>query len=84
MVALGGLNTFVLHPRTKRSLAREAAIDEHGQISRSFHRSVLTESLLAVAVLLAAAILAFLTPARIQPGMTDTNMQNSSTIQNSR
>ena len=84
MVALGGLNTFVLHPRTKRLLAREAAIDEHGQMSRSFHRSVLVEALLGVAVLLAAAILAFLTPARIHPGMNESNMQDSNTIQNTR
>lgn len=84
MVALGGLNTFVLHPRTKRLLSREAAIDEHGQMSRSFHRSVFIEASLGVAVLLAAAVLAFLTPARIHPGMTESNMQNSNTIQNTR
>lgn len=84
MVALGGLNTFVLHPRTKRLLAREAAIDEHGQMSRSFHRSVFVEALLGVAVLLVAAILAFLTPARVHPGMTEPNMKDSNTMQSTR
>jgi copper transport protein len=69
MVALGGLNTFVIHPKAKRLLASddEAVTQEHVKLDRSFFRSVGVEALLGVAVLLAAAVLVFLQPAREHP-----------------
>ncbi|HEX8069292.1 MAG TPA: copper resistance protein CopC [Pyrinomonadaceae bacterium] len=69
MVALGGLNTFVIHPKAKRLLAGEgeATTGEHVKLDRSFYRSVGIEAVLGVAVLLAAAVLVFLQPAREHP-----------------
>lgn len=65
MVALGGLNTFVIHPRAERMLAGGgAATHEHLKLDRSFYRSVGAEAVLGVAALLAAAVLVFLQPAR--------------------
>jgi putative copper export protein len=69
MIALGGLNTFILHPRASRLLEKEeSALDvQSGKMRRSFYRSVIIEAALGVFVLLAAAILVFLQPAREHP-----------------
>jgi copper transport protein len=70
MVALGGLNTFVIHPKAKRLLEDDAATHEHTKLDRSFYRSVGVEAVLGVAALLAAAVLVFLQPAREHPART--------------
>ncbi len=59
MIVLGGINAFVLHPRLVAE--SRAAADAEG--SRLFS-SVRIEILLAMTVLLLAAVLAFLPPAR--------------------
>lgn len=60
MVGLGGLNSFVLRPR----MLSEAGQPGETSNENLFYRSVRTEAALAVAVLLLAALLAFLPPAR--------------------
>jgi len=79
MLALGGLNTFILHPRASRLLKRE---EDSGpdliKLGQSFTRSVAIEALLGVLVLLAAAVLVFLQPARQHP-MTMTQAQSTGT-----
>lgn len=62
MVGLGGINTFVLAPRAKRTIG--PAADDAPAINRSFYRSFRIEAAIGVAVLLLAAILVFLPPAR--------------------
>lgn len=62
MLALGGINTFVLGPKAERIIAQEASEDR--PVDRSFYRLVRTEAAIGAAVLLLAAILAFLPPAR--------------------
>ena len=64
MLALGGLNTFVLRPRAARFDNEEISAAEHQRTDRSFSRSVRVEALIGIIVLLLAAILAFLPPAR--------------------
>ena len=68
MLILGGVNTFVIHPRASRLIeientdsGRSAALD------RNFSRSVRIEAWLGVAVLLVASILVFQQPARQHP-----------------
>jgi copper transport protein len=58
MLALGGLNSFVLRPRLEKSSAAENSPE------RNFYRSARVEALIGIVVLLLAAILAFLPPAR--------------------
>jgi copper transport protein len=64
MIALGGLNTFILRPRAERFDNETISADEHRWTDRSFSRSVRVEAAIGIAVLLLAAILAFLPPAR--------------------
>ena len=64
MLALGGLNTFVLRPRAKRFDEEAISAGEHQRTDRSFSRSVRVEAAIGIAVLLLAAILAFLPPTR--------------------
>jgi copper transport protein len=66
MVALGGVSTFVIHPRAKRLIEGDdgAATDEHLKLDRSFYRAVGLEAALGILVLLAAAVLVFLQPVR--------------------
>jgi putative copper export protein len=64
MIALGGLNTFVLRPRAERFKNEAVSDDEHRQVDRRFARSVRVEAAIGIVVLLLAAILAFLPPAR--------------------
>lgn len=59
MIALGAINAFVLRPRIAA-----ARTDQGLGAGRNFFRSVSLEVLLAAVVLLLAAILAFLPPAR--------------------
>lgn len=72
MVALGGVNTFVIYPRAKRVIESDGgtATHEHAKLDRSFNRSVGVEAVLGVAALLAAAVLVFLQPAREHPART--------------
>ncbi len=64
MLALGGLNTFVLRPRVERLAAETVSAEEHLKTFGEFYWSLRIEVLLGIAVLLLAAILAFLPPAR--------------------
>lgn len=64
MLALGGFNTFVLRRRAERFADEEVSGGEHQRTDRSFSRSVRVEAAIGIAVLLLAAILAFLPPAR--------------------
>ncbi len=81
MLVLGGTNTFVIHPRARRlTQSNDGARDpDHLKLDRSFRRSVGIEAALGVAVLLAAAVLVFLTPAREHPGMSNASMPDSMT-----
>lgn len=69
MVALGGLNTFVIHPRAKRMIddAGDTSTHEHIKLDNSFFRAVRVEAVLGIVVLLAAAVLVYLQPAREHP-----------------
>jgi copper transport protein len=69
MVALGGVSTFVIHPRAKRLIEGDdgAAMDEHLKLDRSFYRAVRLEAALGILVLMAAAVLVFLQPVREHP-----------------
>jgi copper transport protein len=69
MVALGGVSTFVLHPKAKRLIEGDdgAATHEHLKLDRSFYRAVRLEAALGILVLLAAAVLVFLQPVREHP-----------------
>jgi putative copper export protein len=69
MVALGGVSTFVIHPRAKRLIEGDdgAATHDHLKLDRSFYRAVGIEAALGVVVLLAAAVLVFLQPVREHP-----------------
>jgi copper transport protein len=66
MIVLGGLNTFVIHPRASRLIdeEHEAETPEHSETNSRFYRSVAAEGVLGVLVLLVAAVLVFLPPAR--------------------
>jgi copper transport protein len=65
MLALGGLNTFVLRPRAARLITETNFAEEEGaKIFKSFNRALTFEVVLGILVLLLAAILAFLPPAR--------------------
>ena len=68
MLILGGVNTFVFHPRASRLIDNENADSRHtAALDRNFARSVRIEALLGVAVLLVASILVFQQPAREHP-----------------
>jgi copper transport protein len=69
MVALGGVSTFVIHPRAKRSIEGDdgAATIEDLKLDHSFYRAVRLEAALGILVLLAAAVLVFLQPVREHP-----------------
>lgn len=69
MLVLGAINTFIIHPRASRLLEREASPDAHdaAKLSRSFFSSVRAEAVLGGLVLLVAAVLVFLQPAREHP-----------------
>ena len=69
MLALGGLNTFVIHPRASRVIEQEESGPDilPATLSRSFNRSVGVEAALGVAVLFVASVLVFLQPAREHP-----------------
>jgi len=60
IVGLGAMNSFVLRPR----MLAEEGLPGDTSNEKLFFRSVRTEAALAAAVLLLAAILAFLPPAR--------------------
>ena len=71
MLALGGINTFILKPRAARLLEkveRDSQL-EHTGMDRSFRRSLTVEVALGLVVLLLAAVLAFLQPARSGHGL---------------
>ena len=82
MIALGGLNTFVLHPRAKALIERDDNVStpQHSTIARNFYRSVATEAALGVVVLLVAAVLVFLQPARMHPMMSEVKYPKSTFI----
>jgi len=87
MVALGGLNTFIIHPKAKRLLegGGGTATHEHIKLDRSFYRAVGVEAALGVIVLLAAAVLVFLQPAREHPtNMTQADTPDSTVTQGRR
>lgn len=65
MLALGALNGFRFGPRADRLAAETDAGGElHSKMERGFVRSLKVEAALGVLVLLAAAVLVFLTPGR--------------------
>jgi copper transport protein len=87
MVALGGLNTFVIHPKAKRLIEGDGGTATHEQLKldRSFYRAVGFEAALGIVVLLAAAVLVFLQPVREHPtNMTQTTTPDSSVMQGRR
>ena len=68
MLILGGVNTFILHPRASRLIENENSDSERSAaLDRNFSRSVRIEALLGVAVLFVASILVFQQPAREHP-----------------
>lgn len=67
MVVLGGINAFRLRPRVDQSISETGSEDKSSATKREFFRNVKVEVALAAVVLLLAAILAFLTPAREHP-----------------
>lgn len=68
MLVLGGVNTFVIHPRASRLIANESTDSDRSMaIDRNFSRSVRIEAWLGVAVLFVASILVFQQPAREHP-----------------
>ncbi|MEP6819239.1 MAG: copper resistance protein CopC [bacterium] len=77
MIALGGWNTFVIHRRAQRLVGRDDGKEtsDHLKLDRTFRRSITIEATLGVAVLLAAAVLVFLQPAREHPVMTEVQTQ---------
>lgn len=80
MVALGGVSTFIIHPKAKRLIAGDdgAETGEHLKLDRSFYRTVGLEAVLGIVVLLAAAVLVFLQPVREHPmNMTRTARPDS-------
>ncbi len=66
MLLLGGVNTFIIHPRASRLIEKEEidSTNTPTYLDRSFSRSVTIEAGLGVMVLLVASILVFLQPAR--------------------
>jgi copper transport protein len=70
MLVLGGINTFIIHPRASRLIEKEESATTEAEpvkLNRSFYRSVGIEAALGGVVLLVAAILVFLQPAREHP-----------------
>ena len=66
MLILGGVNTFILHPRASR-LIKDSDSEGSAAVDQNFSRSVQIEALLGVVVLFVAAILVFQQPAREHP-----------------
>ncbi len=65
MLALGGLNSFILHPQMKKTLAqRNVAQEKYQAIRKKFYRSVSFEIFLGILVLLVVSILTFLPPGK--------------------
>jgi copper transport protein len=66
MLVLGGVNTFIIHPRASRFLDGQDGDSKTAppNLDRSFYRSVRIEAAFGVAVLLVASVLVFLQPAR--------------------
>ena len=83
MLVLGGLNTFVIHRRAKHFVANDDRTEspDHLKLDRAFRRSVAIEAALGVAVLLAAAVLVFLQPAREHPAMSEARTPDPMTLQ---
>jgi copper transport protein len=69
MLVLGGINTFIIHPRVRRLI--ENGEDDPGaegqNLEHNFARSVTVEAALGALVLLVASVLVFLQPAREHP-----------------
>ena len=80
MIALGGLNTFVIHRRAQHFVEHDDRGDasDHLKLDRAFRRSITIEAALGVAVLVVAAVLVFLQPVREHPVMTETRSRDSS------
>ena len=81
MLVLGGINTFIIHPRASRLLERagDEGASDPARLSRSFSRSVRVEAVLGGLVLLVAAVLVFLQPAR-EHGMNTTYTPEQSVV----
>ena len=76
MLVLGGVNTFVIHPRASRLIANENSDSESSAaLDRNFSHSVRIEAWLGVAVLCVASVLVFQQPAREHP--EDESPQNA-------
>jgi copper transport protein len=87
MVALGGVSTFIIHPRAKRLIEGDDGAATHDQLklNRSFYRAVCLEAALGISVLLAAAVLVFLQPVREHPmNMTRAAMPDSVVVSDRR
>lgn len=85
MLVLGGINTFVIHPRASRLIEKEEREPEAdaGKLSRGFYRSVVMEAALGGLVLLVAAVLVFLQPAREHSVSGLSQTSSSTTARNS-
>lgn len=65
MIALGGVNSFILHPQMKQILAdKDVSQTQYQQTSNKFYRSVSIEVLLGILVLVVVSILTFLPPGK--------------------
>jgi copper transport protein len=62
MLALGGLNTFILRPKVEKFIGEADYSDENPKTVKDFYRAVMVEAALGVIILFLAAILAFLSP----------------------
>lgn len=83
MLVLGGINTFIIHPRATRLVNSEGSEEksEPKKLIRDFYRSVKVEAALGGLVLLVAAILVFLQPAREHPMSSAVRPNQASTTQ---
>jgi copper transport protein len=79
MLVLGGINTFVIHPRTSRVIQKDEGADasDPSALDKSFYRSVGIEAAFGCLVLLVASVLVFLTPARTHPSMSENKAAES-------
>lgn len=84
ILALGGINTFVLHPRASRLLEKKDSASDAQSVTlrRSFYRSVGVEAALGGLVLLVAAILVFLQPAREHPVSNNSRSDSITVVHN--
>lgn len=74
MLVHGGINSFVLRPRVEKSIDETISVDEHLKNYKNFYKSLRVEAALGVIVILLAAILAFLPPARHHETMPDSGV----------